>query len=79
MLGVVRVRPCRDDGAIREDIVQIGRTHRAGVAEEIDLDRRWTVRDDSWALSRRQAVQFEQNVDIGCMYPISGVLIRKPR
>ncbi len=64
LLREVALLRSRNDGPIRDDVVDEIRTTGAGITEIANLDRRWPLREDVGATVLGEAVQVDQDVDL---------------
>src|ERR1700745_2291727 len=54
----------RDHEPIRDQIIDVARTHRAGISEIAHLHRRGASREDAGARILREALEVDRNVDL---------------
>ena len=62
-LGIENLLAARDDRLVGDQIVMIGRAHRRGIAEPVDLHWRGPEREDARACEFGVAVEIDENVD----------------
>ena len=63
LLGVIGAMILRDDRRIGDDIVEVARSHGAGIGEIIDLNGRGTMRKYTDAIAPGEPRKIDQNID----------------
>ena len=66
-----------DDDPVGHDVVHIGRAHRAGKAEIVDLDGSRPARQDLRPRTGGEASQIDEDLDVELAYQLDHVLVGK--